>query len=181
MSCIMTSSINPSSKLVREHFANDGHVFVFFGVFPETDFKIPDLDNVIVLRHPSSSISSGCLSERREDYFHSFLVHPILFYAKRFRPRSGKRPGSFGARTFTATKTFRPAAFSGTRKPWSSAWDRSSWSQTVTSASPRDFNDFHGPGYYGLYKLPVNKDLLESLWRGPRTGRELVVQLNNCF
>jgi hypothetical protein len=43
----------------------------------------------------------------------------------------------------------------------------------------RDFYGFDGPGYYGLYLAPVNRELLDQFPPARGGGREVVVQINN--
>ena len=169
----------PFIELVNEHFKDDGHMFVFHGGCTEAEFPIPVLDNVLVLRGQRQLLILGLfVRAARRVFFHSFLVHATLAYLHRLRRRLHKAAWIiWGADLYSDKAVMQTDYFRNKQAVVQNLG-------ALIVVAPGDFQiacetyGFTGPGYYGLYRLPVNRSLLDGCPPRAAAG-EIVVQINN--
>jgi hypothetical protein len=169
----------PYIELVNEHFEHEGHVFVFYGGCSEAEFSIPDLANVVVLRGPKQLHFLGLfIRAAQRIFFHSFLVHPTLAYLHRFRRRLHKAAWIIWGADLYGDKAVRETDYFRNKQ----AVVQSLGGLIVVAPGDldiaREYYGFSGPGYYGLYRLPVSRKILDGCGRATGNG-EIVVQINN--
>ena len=170
----------PYIELIGKHFAGEGHVFLFYGGSPETDFPIPRLDNVIVLDNRKQFYLLGLLARKAHRViFHGFFEHLLLFYLRRLRRQLKKAAWVIWGADFYTDRQSGGEKFLRDKREVVQSLGARIVVAPGDFALAREFYGFEGPGYYGLYRLPLHKGLLDQFETAPDPKAGLLVQINN--
>jgi hypothetical protein len=164
--------------LIGAHFGGDGHVFVFCGGFNMNLFAIPDYENVIILWNSSQFYILTLLFRRAQKVFFHGLFVPDLVHFLRLPGQSLEKAYwvIWGGDMYPDREDAQRRLFKGR------IVRRLKGLVVVAKGDDevaRELYGFSGPCHLGLYKNPLQREVLDRALV-ERTGKEkLVVQVNN--
>lgn len=166
--------------LVREHFGESNHLFLFYGGAPESDFKIPLYNNVIVLRGKEElRVLALLLRVARQTVFHGLLIHDLVQFLSR---RTGCLRHSCwvtrGADLYPDKTVMDSDYFRAKKQVVQGLRGLGVVARGDFQIAQRLY-DFKGACFHALYKNPIEKQWLDFSPATKPTPGHVTVQINN--